>query len=272
MKTGGSPMKKPVLALLLALTVLAGGCAQPAAQPETTAPETTQTEPTETLPPVTQPETTAPTVTEPPATEPTEPEPEAPAEILEEYQALYLKNNDLVGWISIPGTKIDYPVVQSPYERNYYLRRNFDKQSATAGTIYVREECDVFAPSDNLTIYGHNMRNGTMFADMHKFKEEAFWLEYNTIAFNTLYERHTYEIFAVFVSCADMSDKANFRYHLFDDAANEAEFDAFVERCLSMSLYDTHIRPQYGDKLITLSTCDKSIDDGRLVIVARRMD
>ncbi len=194
---------------------------------------------------------------------------DVPEGIIKEYALMYALNNDMVGWIEIPGTTIDYPVVQSPYQSNFYLRRNFYKEKATCGTIYVREKCDVSVPSDNVTIYGHKMRNGTMFADLHKYKEKCFWEDNSLVYFDTLYEYHTYEIFAVFSSTADLSK--GFSYHTFDDAKDAAEFDEFVKTCKDLSLYDTGITPQYGEKLITLSTCDKSIDDGRFVVVARRI-
>ena len=192
------------------------------------------------------------------------------SKILFGYRSLYAINNDMVGFIEIPGTSIRYPVVQSIYESNYYLRRNFLKVSATCGTIYVREACDVNRPSDNVTIYGHKMTNGTMFADLHKYKDRNFYEDNNLIYFDTLTEYHTYEIFAVFQTEANQVD--SFNYHMFDDAKDEAEFTQFVNACKALSYYDTGITPTYGDKLITLSTCDKSMDDGRLVVVARRID
>lgn len=191
------------------------------------------------------------------------------SEILFRYRSLYTINNDMVGFIEIPGTSIKYPVVQSPYEANYYLRRNFYKRSATCGAIYVREACDVNKPSDNVTIYGHKMTNGTMFADLHKYKDQDFWEENRYVYFDTLTEYHTYEIFAVFQTSANQGN--SFNYHLFDDAKDEADFDEFVNTCKVLSYYDTGITPTYGDKLITLSTCDKSMEDGRLVVVARRV-
>ncbi len=225
---------------------------------------------TETRPPISStaatrpPETTAPPETAPlEPTEPTEPS------ILLEYQGLYELNNDMVGWIQIPGTSIDLPVVQSPYEANFYLRRNFYKENATCGTIYAREKCDVYGPSDNVTLYGHNMRNGTMFADLHLYEEQDFWAENKYVHFDTLYEYHSYEIFAVFITTATKGE--GFRYHVFDDARNAGEFNEFVNTCKELSLYDTGITPQYGEMLLTLSTCDKSIEDGRFVVVARRV-
>lgn len=208
---------------------------------------------------------------DPDAPGPSRPRPVIPeSEILFRYRSLYTINNDMVGFLEIPGTNIKYPVVQSPYQANYYLRRNFYKRSATCGTIYVREACDVNKPSDNLTIYGHKMTNGTMFAQLHKYKDQDFYEDNNIIYFDTLTEYHTYEIFAVFQTQANLG--SSFNYHLFDDAKDEAEFDQFVKSCKALSYYDTGITPTYGDKLITLSTCDKTIEEGRLVVVARRID
>lgn len=221
-------------------------------------------------PPITTgPDTPVPPVTLPSITEPEATEPPTEPSILFEYQALYEMNNDMVGFIQIPGTTIKYPVVQSKYEANFYLRKNFYKVGASCGTIYVREACDVEEPSDNVTIYGHKMRNGTMFADLHLYKEKDFWEDNRIIHFDTLYEYHDYEIFAVFQTEANQPD--SFNYHMFDDARNAEEFDEFVETCKGLAYYDTGITPEYGDKLITLSTCDKSIEEGRLVVVARRI-
>ena len=201
---------------------------------------------------------------------PTESRPTLPAsDILYEYQMLHTINPDMVGWITIEGTQINYPVVQSLYEANFYLRRNFYKEKATCGTIYVREACDVNTPSDNVTLYGHNMRNGTMFADLHKYEDPAFWASNRFVQFNTLKEYHEYEIFAIFKTSANIGE--GFRYHVFDNASSEQEYINFVTTCKQLSFYDTGITPQYGEKLLTLSTCDKTIENGRLVVVARRV-
>lgn len=190
-------------------------------------------------------------------------------ELLPEFLQLYGMNPDMVGWITIDGTRVDYPVMWTDADReDYYLRRNFYKKNASAGSIYVEEYCDVFRPSDNVTIYGHMMRNGTMFADLNNYKKKAFWEDHKTIKFSTLREHHEYEIFAVFVTTASVGK--GFAYHSFDNAADKGEFDTFVDTCLQMSLYKTGITPQYGDKLITLSTCEYSRTNGRLVVVARR--
>ena len=177
-------------------------------------------------------------------------------------------NSHMVGWIKIDGTDISYPVMQTPKEKDYYLYRNFDRQHSSHGSIYVREECDVWRPSDNVVIYGHRMKDGSMFENLIKFERESFWEEYPEIRFDTIYEEHTYKVFAVFKTTATV-DKG-FKYHNFLEAANEKDFDDFVQTCKSLSLYETGITPQYGDKLITLSTCEYSQVNGRLVVVAVR--
>ena len=191
-------------------------------------------------------------------------------QLLPEFLQLYGLNNDLVGWITVPGTKIDYPVMQTPDVEDYYLRRDFYEKKASAGSIYVEEFCDVFIPTDNVTIYGHMMRNGSMFADLAGYKKQSFWEEHKIIEFNTLREHHTYEVFAVFLTTASVGK--GFTYHSFDMAEDQKEFDTYVAKCKKISLYDTGITPQYGDKLITLSTCEYSQTNGRLVVVASRID
>lgn len=225
-----------------------------------------------TRPPVpaeTQPtETTEPTETLPEQTDPTIP-PNIDDTVLFEYQFLYEANRDMVGWIEIEGTSINYPVVQTPKDPNFYLRRNFYKEDATCGTIYAREACDINLPSDNVVLYGHNMRNGTMFADLHKYKSKSFWEDHRYVYFDTLNEYHTYEIFAVFKTTADLTK--GFTYHIYDTFATEADFNQYVSTCKNIDLYETGVTPTYGEKLLTLSTCDKSIEDGRLVVVCRRV-
>ena len=194
---------------------------------------------------------------------------EVPEGIIKECAGMYALNNDTVGWITIPGTSIDYPVVQSPYQTNFYLRRDIYKQKATCGTIFVREKCDVFAPSDNVTIYGHNMADGSMFACLHNYINKAAWDNNSLIFFDTLYEYHTYKIFAVFKTSANIGQ--GFSYHQFVDAANETEFNDFVSKCKELSFYDTGITPVYGDKIICLSTCEYTLTNGRLVVAAVRI-
>lgn len=189
--------------------------------------------------------------------------------ILPEYADLYMMNDDIVGWIRIEDTNVNYPVMQTPDERDFYLQRDFSKETNKNGCIYVREQCDVFAPSDNLTIYGHNMRSGAMFHDLAKFRDKSFWQTHKTFTFDTLLEHHTYEIVAVFTTTASVGK--GFAYHQFVNARDEADFDRFVSTAKSLALYETGVTATYGDKLITLSTCEYSQTNGRLVVVAKRI-
>jgi len=208
-------------------------------------------------------ETAAPTEESTESTEPTEPG------ILPGYKEIYELNNDVVGWIKMEGTQMDYPVMQTPDNRDYYLYRNFDKKETARGSIYAREVCDVNEPSDNITIYGHNMADGSMFACLGNYTNKSAWDNNSLIFFDTLTEYHTYKIFAVFKTSANVGQ--GFSYHQFVDAENEAEFDQFVETCKKLAFYDTGITPVYGDKLICLSTCEYTLDNGRLVVAAVRI-
>jgi len=190
-------------------------------------------------------------------------------QILVEFAELYKMNSDLVGWMSIPGVGVDYPVVQTPDDPEYYLRRTFDKEKNTRGCLFVEAECDVLTPSDNVTIYGHRMKDGTMFGQLKKYKKKSFRDENPYIYFDSLTELHTYEVMAVFLTTASVGQ--GFRYHAFIDAEDAKEFDNFVSRCKKLSYYDTGVTAKYGDKLICLSTCDYSITNGRLVVVAKQV-
>ena len=224
-----------------------------AAQQATT---TAETEPEET-----QAETTEATE----ETEPTEPV------MLAEYVPIYEKNNDVVGWIKIEGTEIDYPVMQTPDRPNYYLKRDINRvyNENSGGCIYIREECDMLEPSDNITIYGHNMLNGSMFAALLDYENEETW-EYNPlIFFDTLYDYHVYKIFAVFKTEASLN--AGFKYHNMIDAEDEEDFDNFIATAKELAFYDTGITPKYGDKIICLSTCEYTQVNGRFVVAAVRI-
>lgn len=190
--------------------------------------------------------------------------------ILPELQPLYEINPDLVGWIRVPDTVIDYPVVQRKEQKDYYLRRNFRGKHETRGCLYVAERCDVEKPSDNVTIYGHMMSDGTMFADLAKYRSKSFWEEHQYFSFNTLKSRETYRVICVFKTSGYVN--VGFPYHAFVDAADPVEFRDFWNACSNLALYDTGVSAVYGDKLLCLSTCDYSIRNGRLVVVAKRVE
>lgn len=212
----------------------------------------------------------APTVeTKDPFVHITDPETGDSVAILPEYAAIYEKNNDLVGWITIEGTAIDYPVLQTPDSPNYYLKHNFEKKSSSYGAIYASEACDVFAPSDNVVLFGHRMNDGSMFAGLLKYKDKAYLEEHPTIRFDTLRERHTYQIISVFKIPSVSNNK--FLYHQFTEFDHESRFNTFLSLCEDYQLYDTGVTAEYGDQLITLSTCERSQRNGRIVVVAKRI-
>ena len=219
------------------------------------------TEAAETTAATTEPAETTEATTEP--TGPTEPK------MLPGYADVYALNNDMVGWIKIEGTTLDNPVMQTPSNRDYYLNRSFEKEHNAHGSIYAWAEADINAPSDNITLFGHHMADGSMFACLNNYTSKDAWDKNNLIFFDTLTEYHTYKIFAVFKTSANVGE--GFSYHKFVDAANEQEFNEFVSTCKKLSFYDTGITPVYGDKLICLSTCEYTLDNGRLVVAAVRI-
>ena len=190
-----------------------------------------------------------------------------PVELLPELAELYLLNPDLAGWITVEGTSINYPVMHTPDRPDYYLYRNFYKEDSAHGCIYMREACTP-GVSDNLVIYGHRMKDGSMFNNLLHYEDRDYYESHRYIQFSTLTERHTYQIIAVFKTVATES---GYPYHLFTYAESPEEFDRYVADVKALAFYDTGVSAQYGDKLITLSTCEYTQDNGRMVVVAKRI-
>jgi len=190
--------------------------------------------------------------------------------VLDDYALLYRQNNDMIGWIRIEGTTINYPVMYTPDRPNYYLNKNFDKQYSAHGVPYIDEDCNPNLPSDNLIIYGHHIRNGKMFGALKDYTSKQFYDSHKIIQFDTLVERGEYEIVVVFKTT--VYDNRGFRYYDFIQAETEAEFTDYIDQCKVLALYDTGVSAAYGDKLITLSTCEYSAVNGRLVVVAKRVE
>lgn len=186
----------------------------------------------------------------------------------EKYAAVYAQNNDFVGWLCIEGTSINYPVMQTPEEPNYYLKRAFDRSYSDYGVPYVQENC-ALGISDNIVIYGHNMSNGSMFADLCRYEKKSFWEAHPIILFDTLSGYGEYEIVTVFKTVAYSQE--SFKYYHFVDAESKADFNAFLAQCRELELYDTGVDAEYSDQLITLSTCEYSRKNGRMVIVAKKI-
>ena len=205
------------------------------------------------------------------------PAPAAPAahiqEVLPAYRDLYEQNPDLIGWLRIDGTGIDLPVVQTPGDNEYYLRRGFDRFYAVGGTLFLDERCSVEpdAPTDNWLIYGHNMRDGSMFGQLVRYRDEAFCQAHPTFTFDTLYETATWQVAAVLDTTLGADELP---YYTFFDADNKLDWQHRVTAITEKSLYDTGVTPAYGTQLLTLSTCgDTRIGtDARFALLAVRVE
>lgn len=192
-------------------------------------------------------------------------------EILEEYSTLYNKNKRLIGWIQIDGTNIDYPVMQTT-NNEYYLDHNYNQEQDRNGSIFMDKDCDVVHRSTNIIIYGHNMKSGKMFGTLSKYSSKSFYDEHPTFRFDTIYEKGTYQVMYAFRSRIYNEDEVVFKYYQFIDAASEKEFNSNLQEMAAIALYDTGVTASYGDELLTLSTCDNSEEDGRFVVVAKKIE
>lgn len=190
--------------------------------------------------------------------------------ILEKYKTLYNKNKSLIGWLKIDDNYINYPVMQTT-NNEYYLDHNLEQQYDRNGSIFMDTACDVLKPSTNFIIYGHHMKSGAMFGKLDLYSKESFYKEHPTLTFDTIYEEGTYEIMYVFRSRIYSAEEITFKYYQFIEAYSAEEFYSYMDEMAAMSLYDTGVTAEYGDQLLTLSTCDNSEQDGRFVVVAKKV-
>lgn len=178
-------------------------------------------------------------------------------------------NSDVVGWLKIDGTNINYPIMQNG---DYYLHRNIYKNYSSHGTPYLAEHCNL-TTSDNLIIYGHHMNNNSMFSELVNYKNYNYYKNHMYINFYTLKDgqtiENTYEIVIAFKTIV-YSDNG-FKYYNYINFSDEQELNSFVNSCRDLEFYNTESTINYGDKLITLSTCEYSQKNGRMVIVAKKI-
>ena len=192
-------------------------------------------------------------------------------EILPELAGLYADNPDLVGILEVVGTDINYPVMQTISDPEYYLRRDFYGDESTAGTLFVDYRCDIVNPTTNTIIYGHNMRSGTMFGGLKRYLKQDYYQSHKTIIFKTLYEEQEYEIVGVGLSAVGYDDDENYKYYDFINAVTGSELQEFLNNIQSLSVYDETIDISATDKILTLSTCNSYTEDGRMFVVAKRV-
>lgn len=185
------------------------------------------------------------------------------------YTALYEQNQDFVGWLTINNTKIDYPVMCTPDDPEYYLRRGFDRFESLSGTPFVGDGGTV--DSDCFIIYGHNMKNDTMFSTLDQYRDKTFFQDNPTFTFTTLTETRTYQVFAAVSTRILSGEEAGLRYYEYSGDLSRKGFDELLAWLKDNALYDSDIMPDYGEQILLLSTCSYHTADGRFVAAARRI-
>lgn len=188
--------------------------------------------------------------------------------MLAQYAALYGENTDLVGWIMIDNTVINYPVMHTPNDPDFYLHRNFRKEEASSGMIYIDGNCHMDGTSRNLLIYGHHMRNGAMFASLQKYDSKSYYLSHPYVMFNTLDETAVYQVVAAFKQPAATVDES-FKNMLL--AETDEEFSRLLAYANAHRFYDTGVAMDSSDRLITLTTCEYTQGDGRFFVIAKKI-
>lgn len=176
---------------------------------------------------------------------------------------LFAMNGDFVGWLCIPGTDINYPVMHTTDDPERYLRRNFHGEYSESGVPFLDFRCSL--DSDNLIIYGHNMMNGTMFAGLRGYVQKDFCDQHPIIEFQTADGCAEYQVFAV------IQVKSNDEWYKFVGADNAEDFNNAVEKIAGKALFTTNPIPKYGRQLLTLSTCYDSAHNGRLLVIAAKI-
>lgn len=205
-------------------------------------------------------------------------------DMMPDMATYYEQNSDCIGWLKVDDMVIDYPVMQTPDNEDFYLDRDFNKNASQEGCLIMDTDSvvgdgtkeydykDGTKPSTNLIIHGHNMRNGSMFGDLDKYRKQDFEKSHNIIKFSSLYEEREYEIISVFLSQVYMATQKDvFKYYKFFEAYNKEQFDDFYKNIKKLQLYDTGVTAEYGDEFITLSVCAYHVENGRLVVVGKRI-
>ena len=186
-------------------------------------------------------------------------------EMLPDMQALYQKNKDFVGWLTIAGV-VDLPVVWR--DNTYYLYRDFNRKDSKSGTLFLDEHHPLKSTTQHLVIHGHNMTDGSMFGLLPHYKDKAYVREHGIVTFSTLYARETYAVVAVAMTPEDMSRADAIPYIGVTAFASENAFDYYMDKVRSGALYTIYLDVQPTDALLTLSTC---LGDDRLLVVCRRL-
>lgn len=215
--------------------------------------------------------TAEPTVTETPA--PTEAPTPEPTPILVEnpYKEYFQANADMAAWLEVPDTKMDYPVMWTPRDENYYLLRGFDGSSDKNGCLILDTDSCLEPATTNLIIHGHNMKSGAMFGELTKYEDATYAAEHSKMYIHTPTTVREYEVIAAFRSQVYKKSDDVFKFYKFFEASSEEEFLDFYNNIKEMSIYDTGVSASFGDRFLTLSTCTYHVENGRFVVVAKEV-
>lgn len=184
---------------------------------------------------------------------------------------LYAENPDIVAWIKIEDTMLDYPVMFTPDNEEKYIYMDFEGNYDLSGLPFIDKDCSLDPESDNIIVYGHNMMNGESFRTIMSYDDQEFYEAHPTISYTTLYEERTYEIVSAFYDRVYFKSETCFKFYQFIDADSEEEFDEAMAYFAEHSCIDTGVTPEYGDNFIMLVTCSPHRDYGRFVVVAREV-
>lgn len=188
---------------------------------------------------------------------------------LASYRKLAEENNDVIGWVRIDGTVVDYPVMHTPKQPDYYLKRGFDKEYSVYGMVYLDGGCWIGEGCPNYLLYGHHMKNGSMFAPLEEYTEKEYYKAHPIIGFDTLEEVADYEVAGAFKIEAG---EINREFAKMLAARTEEDYKKLVDYMKKNSFYDTGIEPEWPQQLVTLTTCEYTKGDGRFLVVARKIE
>lgn len=195
--------------------------------------------------------------------------------VFEKYRLLIEQNPDYVGWIRIPDTTINHPVVQST-DNAFYLHKGLDRKYDVRGTIFMDYRDHVDELCKNTILYGHNNLDSTMFSDLEKYKDIEFYRQHPVIEFNTIYHNYKWKIISVFFANADEQDDNGYAINYIYPFMTDDSFEQYYQELLVRSLFFTTVETKKTDKILTLSTCTRDMDikgrgetNARFVVVAR---
>ena len=186
-------------------------------------------------------------------------------------EELFSMNSDMVGWLTIPDTVVDYPVMHTPDDIEYYLHTDFDGYYSFSGCLFVGNNCDI--DSDMFVIYGHNMNNGSMFGSIDYYTSYDYWTSHPDVILKTKDETRLYHIFAAFATKVydEDDDSGAFKYYYAVGDKTKEQYDQDVKDIIALSYFDSGIIPEYPAQIAYLSTCAYHDENGRFVLAAYRI-